>query len=91
MSSHTLHKLAGHILINSQARQAMLNGNRESILRQFDLTREERQALSQMRADSTASLLAGLEALSKSNATDDESHPAIEERIGVRSQQLIFR
>lgn len=91
MPSHTLHKLAGHILLNSQARQAMLNGNRESILRQFDLTREERQALSQMQVDSAVSLLASLEALSKSGATDEESPSSVEDRIGVRSQQLIFR
>ncbi len=91
MSSHTLHKLAGHILLNSQARQAMLNGNRESVLRQFDLTREERQALSQMRADSATGLLATLESLAQSSVTDDESPSSIGDRIGVRSQQLIFR
>ena len=91
MSSNALHKLAGHILLNSQARQSMLNGNQEAILRQFDLNREERQALSELRAESLASLLATLEWLAKTGAAEEESSSRINNRIGVRSQQLIFR
>lgn len=91
MSSNTVRRLAGHILLNSQARQAMLSGNRESILRQFDLTRQEQQALSQMRVDSASGLLAILESLAQSSIAADESPSAMDDRIGVRSQQLIFR
>jgi hypothetical protein len=90
MSQRTLHRLAGHILINSQARQAMLSGDRESILRQFDLTHEERHVLNQTRANSVANLLAAIEALSQTSGLNDAS-AAHDDSFLLKPRQLACR
>jgi hypothetical protein len=91
MSQNTLQRLAGHILISSQARQAMLTGDRDAVLRQFDLTNDERRILSQAHSNSIANLLAAIEALSQSHAVNETLPPAHDDSFLLNHRQLACR
>jgi hypothetical protein len=68
----------------------MLNGDREAVLRQFDLTNDERLAISQTRANSVANLLAAIEALSQTSGITDTS-AAPDDNFLLKPRQLACR
>ncbi|MGD1996600.1 MAG: hypothetical protein PVH62_07485 [Anaerolineae bacterium] len=61
MSQHTLQKLVGTAIVNQRFRRDFLNGGRQRLLAEFDLSPEERAAVLAIRADALKEFAAELE------------------------------
>jgi len=61
VSQHTLQKLVGTVIVDRCFRQAFLNGGRQRLLSQFELSPEERAFLLNIQADSLEGFAAELQ------------------------------